>query len=96
MNNHGNQENQDDLGWPQAHILAVFDLGMELLDIMRARQRDVLDHLQCIIYHVRWNSNVIALNDANDRLIEAERDLEDALEQFMRVCTFLRDFQGSV
>ena len=51
--------NRDPLGgWPLSYILALFDVGMELLAIMRDRQREVLDHLQCIIYLLRFGIDV--------------------------------------
>ena len=91
------EHNWDPLGgWPLSHNLALFDVGIELLAIMRDRQRKVLDHLQCIIYLLRLGIDVRALNDTNKRLLEAQRDLEDALEQFQRVIRLLEDFQAHV
>ena len=90
------QDRSNAPGLNHAHIMSLYALGVNLLDVIREGQRDVLNHLQVILYHVRFRTHVYALNDANDRLLAAQRNLEDSLNEFHRLCDLLDQIHAPV
>ena len=57
--------------------------------------RDIRAVNTCLLVAQR-QLDVRALNDTNKRLLEAQSDLEDALEQFQRVIRPMEDLQAHV
>ena len=57
--------------------------------------RDIRAVNTCLLVAQR-QLDVRALNDTNKRLLEAQSNLEDALEQFQWVIRLLEDFQAHV